>query len=268
VFLLPVFLFAVSERPDIDWKRAVGVFMILHLLVYPSSNGYNSYMDRDESPVGGLRSPLQPTRQLYYASLLMDALALVLASLLDPVFALGILLYISASRAYSYRGIRLKKHPFLGFATVLVFQGGFIFFISYVALGNAPVMVPLLPCLISSLLIGALYPLTQIYQHAEDRADGVITISYLAGKRGTFILSMLMFLLATFLLAVRYQKSHPAYIFIYLGVMFPVVLFFLYWMSKVWQNEEAANFRNSLRMNALSTLCTTIFITLIIIYNH
>jgi hypothetical protein len=33
------------------------IFIILHLLVYPASNGYNSYMDRDETPIGGLKNP-------------------------------------------------------------------------------------------------------------------------------------------------------------------------------------------------------------------
>src|SRR6478609_4904064 len=71
-FLLPVFLFALSQSPTINWRNAILVFVILHLLVYPSSNGYNSYMDRDETPIGGLASPLQPTKQLFYVSIVMD----------------------------------------------------------------------------------------------------------------------------------------------------------------------------------------------------
>ena len=89
LFLLPVFLFALSQVPHINWMNVFLVFTVLHVLVYPSSNGYNSYMDRDETAIGGLSKPLQPTRQLFFVSVMMDLLALVLSIFISPVFALG-----------------------------------------------------------------------------------------------------------------------------------------------------------------------------------
>lgn len=269
-FLLPVFLFALDQVPAINWTKAVLVFFILHVLVYPSSNGYNSYMDKDETPIGGLSHPLQPTRQLFFTSLVMDVAAVLISLLVSFIFALGILLYILASRAYSYRGIRLKKYPVTGFLTVFIFQGALIFFITYHAV-QAPqtLHVPLLPCIISSLLIGALYPLTQIYQHEEDRRDGVTTISLLLGKKGTFVLSMVLFLSATFLLFIRFQQSGQMNCwYLFLLMMLPVVLFFLFWMVKVWKEEKEASFKNSLRMNALATLCTSAYFITLIVLNH
>lgn len=270
LFLLPVFLFALSQAPVINTTNAVLSFFILHLLVYPSSNGYNSYMDRDETPIGGLASPLQPTIQLFYVSIVMDGLAVLLSLFLSPFFAAGILLYILASRAYSYRGIRLKRNPVIGFLTVFIFQGALVFLLTYYAVSGQEITdTPLIPLVLSSLLIGALYPLTQIYQHEEDRRDGVTTISYVLGKRGTFLFSMGLFLLATggmYLLFSEQQKQN--YFLLYLLYLLPVVLFFLYWMSKVWRNSSAADFKNSLRMNFLSTLCTTAFFVTLIILNH
>ena len=110
-FLLPVYFFALSQLPHINYNRAFLIFVLLHVLVYPSSNGYNSYMDRDETPIGGLEHPLQPTKQLFNLTLLMDFIALSTAIFVSVYFFLGLLLYIIASRAYSYRGIRLKKFP-------------------------------------------------------------------------------------------------------------------------------------------------------------
>lgn len=270
LFLLPVFLFALSQLPRVEWFNAGWLFFILHFLVYPSSNGYNSFMDRDETPIGGLARPLQPTRQLFYVSILMDALAVLAALLISWLTALGILFYILASRAYSYRGIRLKRHPVLGFLTVFVFQGAVVFYVTYHGCHpEQPLGVPLLPCVIASLLIGALYPLTQIYQHEDDKRDGVITLSYMLGKRGTFLFSMGLFGLATALFYVLFrQQDQLNYFLLYLLIMLPVVLFFLYWMRSVWQNEEAARFKNSLVMNAVSTFCTTAFFTTLIILNH
>ena len=269
-FLLPIYLFAISQLTVIHWTNAVLVFLILHLLVYPSSNGYNSYMDRDKTPIGGLKYPMQPTKQLFYTTIVMDVLALCLSLFVSTIFSLCILLYILASRAYSYRRIRLKKYPIPGFLTVFTFQGALIFFAVFHAAQNDSLLdTPIFPCIVSSMLIGALYPLTQIYQHEEDKKDGVISISYLLGKKGTFVFSMLLFLTATFLLYLRFKEVNELnYFYLYLLTMFPVVLFFLYWMKKVWGNEKDANFRNSLSMNILSTICTTIYFIILIITKH
>lgn len=269
-FLLPVYLFALSQLHELNWSRAALIFIILHLLVYPSSNGYNSYMDHDETPIGGIRNPMQPTKELFYVTVAMDIIALVLSLYINFAFFLCISLYILASRAYSYRRIRLKKYPILGFLTVFIFQGALIFFATFFTLQTTQeINVPILPCVISSLLIGALYPLTQIYQHEEDKKDGVISISYLLGKRLTFVFSMLLFLAATFLFYLRFhQQDELKYFYWYLAIMLPVVLFFLYWMMQVWKNEEAASFRNSLLMNVLSTLCTTVFFIILIVAKH
>lgn len=269
-FLLPVYLFALSQAPVINGRNAALLFFILHFLVYPSSNGYNSYMDRDQTPIGGLAAPLPPTRQLFYVSVFMDALALALSLLISALFALGILCYILASRAYSYRGIRLKKYPVLGFLTVFVFQGALVFLLTYQAVTNGEIaQTPRIPLWLSSLLIGALYPLTQIYQHEEDRQDGVTTLSYLLGKKGTFLFSMSLFLLATAgMYLLFHQQQKQDFFWLYLLFLLPVVLFFLYWMNKVWKEEAAANFQNSLRMNLLSTLCTTAFFVTLILLNH
>jgi 1,4-dihydroxy-2-naphthoate octaprenyltransferase len=270
LFLLPVYLFALSQVPQVDWTKAAFLFIILHVLVYPASNGYNSYMDRDETPIGGLKAPLQPTRQLFWVTVILDALAIGLACFLSPRLSLCIILYIAASRAYSYRGIRLKRFPLAGFLTVFFFQGALIYYAVFTTLHpSVSIETWWLPALISSLLIGALYPLTQIYQHEEDLADGVITISYLLGKRGSFVLSMLQFLLATGLMYWLMQEGEAVnHFLLFLLMLLPVVLFFLYWMRLVWTRPEKADFRNSLRMNILATTCTTAFFVTLIVLNH
>ena len=106
---MPVYWFAISQVNKINWRDAIIIFIILHMLVYPSSNGYNSYMDRDTGSIGGIKNPLQPTKQLFYVSVTLDVVAIALSFLITPFFALGILLYILASRAYSYRMIKIGR---------------------------------------------------------------------------------------------------------------------------------------------------------------
>jgi 1,4-dihydroxy-2-naphthoate octaprenyltransferase len=259
-FLLPVYLFALSQTPVIDPYKATLVFIILHLLVYPASNGYNSYMDRDETPIGGIEHPLQPTRQLFYTTLMMDTVAVIASLLITPVFAVGILLYILASRAYSYRGIRLKKYPIPGFLVVIVFQGAITFFLVYHgSSADNTLSIPLLPAIASSLLIGGFYPLTQIYQHEADKNDGIITISYMLGYRGTFIFTAIVYAIAMASLYLYFSEvGAKNNFFILATIMLPVPVYFFYWATRVWKDPLEASFKKTMNMNMLASMCTNI----------
>jgi 1,4-dihydroxy-2-naphthoate polyprenyltransferase len=227
-------------------------------------------MDRDASPIGGLSKPLQPTFELFQVSVSMDFLAILLGLLISVYFAAGILLYILASRAYSYRGIRLKKYPVIGYVVVFLFQGGLVFFLSYhAASADHTLKVPVLGILASSCLIGGYYPLTQVYQHKEDEEDGVRTISMVLGKKGTFLFSTFAFALATFLLFLLYKQLSTLWSFwLFVVCMGPMVWFFVQWMRKVWKDGLQANFRNSLWMNVLAAICTSICFSVLIIKNN
>lgn len=266
-FLMPVYLFALSRVITPDWSRAFLIFFILHVLVYPASNGYNSFMDRDEDSIGGIRNPMQPTPQLFYVSIVMDSVAVILSVLISFYFAAGILLYILASRAYSYRGIRLKKYPLAGYLTVIIFQGAVTFWLVYH--GSHPLKtlnVPGSGMIASSLLIGGFYPLTQIYQHDADRRDGVTTISALLGYRGTFVFTATVYFLAFLVLAYHYISSLELTEFIILQTcMLPVLIYFFLWARRVWKNHSAADFLNTMKMNLLASCCTNAaFLTLLI----
>ena len=264
---MPVYLFALSQLEKPDWNRAALIFIILHLLIYPASNGYNSYMDRDEGSIGGIAKPLQPTRQLFVVSIVMDVIAILLGLLISCFFAAGILLYILASRAYSYRGIRLKRFPVTGYITVVIFQGAVTFWITYHGChAELPFVVPVYAAIASSLLIGGFYPLTQIYQHEADRRDGVKTLSALLGFRGTFIFTALVYVLAFIFLGLHFISSDRQKDFLILNIfMSPIIVYFFAWAAKVWKDVSKADFRNTMRMNLLACSCTNAgFITIII----
>ena len=268
-FLMPVYFFALSQVNHINWYDAILVFIILHLLVYPASNGYNSYMDRDTSPIGGLEKPMQPTKQLFIATVCMDVIAVALSFFITWLFALGIFLYIIASRSYSHRKIRLKKFPVIGYLTVIAFQGAVTFFLVYHGAGsNHPTHVPVISSIAASLLIGGFYPLTQIYQHEEDIRDGVKTISYKLGYTGTFIFTGIVYALAFCMLGLQFFLNLEWMRFIILQTfMLPVLVYFFIWFRKVSENKKEANFKNAMRMNLLASVCTNLgFITLLILH--
>lgn len=266
---MPVYWFALSQEVKINLADAVLVFIILHLLIYPASNGYNSYMDRDEGSIGGIKNPLQPTRTLFIVTVVLEGLAIILSLLISQLFAVGIFFYILASRAYSYRKIRLKKYPYTGYLTVVIFQGAVTFFLVYHACDPShTIQVPVLPMLASSLLIGGFYPLTQIYQHNEDKADGVTTISYKLGYIGTFIFTGIVYALAFSVLGVLFFLNLEwSYFFILQLIMLPVLVYFFIWFRKVLKDKKEASFENTMRMNLLASVCSNLgFICILILH--
>jgi 1,4-dihydroxy-2-naphthoate octaprenyltransferase len=260
VFLSPLYFFALSQVPEINWSRAGLIFIILHVLIYPASNGYNSYMDRDTESIGGLEKPPPPSRELFWLTIVMDCTAIGLCFLIGPLFAGVAVLYIGASKAYSYRGIRLKKYPVIGYLTVIIFQGALTFaLVYYGSSADTKIWVPWQGMVICALLIGGFYPLTQIYQHRQDLADGVKTLSYKLGYTGTFVFCALIYTLAWIGMAQFFIGKKEINKFWVISILFvPVIVYFINWFLAVRKNIQAANFRNTMRMNWIAAACTNI----------
>lgn len=227
-FLMPVFFLALSQVPEINYAKALLVFIILHFVMYPASNGYNSYMDRDEESIGIIEHPPEATKELFQLTLALDIAAVTLSFLVNIPFALCIIANIFASRAYSYRGIRLKKYAVTGFLTVIIFQGAITYYMVYIGSSlQRDLPVPWMGMAISSFLFGGFYPLTQIYQHQQDLRDGVTTISYKLGYMGTFIFTGIMYAVAELLLFIYFNTRDQLDHFLLLQFFFvPVVGYF------------------------------------------
>lgn len=267
-FLMPVFWFAISIVPFPEIGRSFLVFFIIHLLVYPASNGYNSFMDRDEESVGGIRNPMLPTKQLYYVSVVMDAAAILSSFFVSNIFALCVCIYILFSRLYSYRGVRLKKYPILGYFVVILNQGALTFFMVYHGCSNDLTTAVPWPCMLAaSLLIGGFYPITQIYQHEQDSADGVTTLSMLLGKRGTFIFTAAIYAMSFVVLFLYFFQIEQLGSLLIVQLFFlPVLFYFFRWLLLVWKNEAMANYSYTMRMNWIASTCTNVaFITLLML---
>ena len=270
---MPVFLLAISQAKDVSSHNAIISFLIVHLLVYPASNGYNSYVDRDETSIGGLEHPPLPTKALFYLTICMDVFAIALSLLfVNTLFAICILLYILASRAYSAKQIRLKKYPLAGFLTVVVFQGGFTYYMAVVGISAVSFHISqtdLYIMLACSLQIAGAYPLTQIYQHDADIKDGVVTLSYKLGYKGTFVFSGIMFLLCNVLYYLYFGANAQEQHFYLLQVFFlPIIVYFGWWFKMVIRNTNAAKFRNTMRMSIIAACCMNSYFILLILEKY
>lgn len=263
LLLLPVFLFALSQVPNLNTFNAIVVFIILHLFTYPASNAYNSYFDQDEKSIALLKEPPKVERSLYITSIVLEWLGVLLAFLVSFNFALCVAIYNSISKAYSNPKIRLKKYPIISFLVVFIFQGCFIYFATYSAVNNftegfSPDV--LLAGLICSCLIGASYPLTQIYQHEEDSKRGDQTLSILLGVKGSFIFSGFIFLSGLSLMFLYWNRQQQLENFwIFLIFTLPILLYFCWWFMKCLQSSENASFRNAMRMTLISGACMLVY---------
>lgn len=264
-FLMPVFLFALAivDQPNI--LNAVLAFIILHLFVYPASNGYNSYFDKDEQAIGGLKNPPKVSKQLYYTSLLFDLLGLVLATTISLEFTLMVFVYGLISKMYSHPSVRLKKMPYLGWLAIGVFQGYFTLVMSTMAIGEMSFIETFsekiqYAGLLSSILLFGSYPMTQVYQHEEDASRGDITISIKLGVLGTFHFTAVTFLLASLGYVLYFYKFYSfATGIIFLVMLSPVLIYFSIWYLKVRKNLMEADFQHTMRLNLISSLMLNTF---------
>jgi 1,4-dihydroxy-2-naphthoate octaprenyltransferase len=230
-------------------------------------------MDDDKGSIGMIEKPEKVASQMLYVTLFMDVVSLLITfySFRVEVFVL-LVLYILASRAYSYRNIRLKKYPFIGFLTVVIFQGPAIYFLTKYAISESITfgLSDVLLSVVSLLLVGAGYPISQIYQHEQDKADGVETISMVLGVNGTFTFSLIMFSMLNILLAIYFVFIRVDLIsfILFFTITAPVGIFFMTWMKKTRSNPENANFKNTMKLNLLGAMCNNLFLIVLIVKQH
>ncbi len=264
--LLPVFIYALVCNPSIVSNSNIWLlFFILHFLVYPSSNAFNSLQDNDQGSIGIIEKPLPVPASMQAFTIGLDILACMLALYINVSTCLLLLAYIIASRLYSWRKVRLKKMPIIGFLTVFIFQGAIVFLIvNSVSAFFEIDMYAIKNALACSFLIGSGYPLSQIYQHTQDELDGVQTISMKLGYKGTFVFSGLLFALGAVLFLLEF-KNHSAQLIVYIMSSLIVGAYFTYWFLKVNQATHHANFKNTMHMNLLSCIVyNTCFIIILI----
>lgn len=272
-FLLPVFLFSLAISPNVSEKALLWTFIVIHIFLYPASNGYNSYFDKDEKSIGGLKNPPPVKKGLYYLALLFDALAIIVGYFaINMTFALMLLVYGLVSKAYSHPDIRLKKFPVTGWLVAGLFQGLFTFVMCYIGINKFSLENIWKPAVIfagilCTIMLWANYPMTQIYQHEEDGKRGDETFSRMLGIRGTFYFVGGVFGIVTLGFVFYFNSFFSRkYSVIFLTALFPVVLYFFYWFSKAYNDEIKADYKHTMWLNFISATCLNIFFIYVFLY--
>ena len=263
LLLLPVYLFAFSSSSNINNSHALVVFIILHLLVYPASNAYNSYFDKDEGSIALIKNPPKVDKSLYITAITLEWFAVLLSFLVNWPFALGVIIYNLLSKAYSHPTIRLKKYPVISFLVVFIFQGGFIYLLCFYAFADIFLGFTadaFLAAVICSCLIGASYPLTQVYQHEEDFKRGDKTLSLLLGIKGSFLFSGIVFFIGLSLMFLYwFRQNQLINFYVFAALSLPILVYFIWWFKQILIDKANANFKNAMRMTLISGVVMLIY---------
>ncbi|MCC5928945.1 MAG: UbiA prenyltransferase family protein [Cyclobacteriaceae bacterium] len=272
-FLMPVYLFALAVNNAADLFNVIISFIAIHLFLYPASNGYNSYFDKDEKSIGLVEKPPPVKKDLYYTSIAFDVFAIVLGFFISPLFALLMLVYGLASKAYSHPWVRLKKYPLMGWFIAGFFQGYFTYIMSIEGInpsGWSVFFQPeiIFPASLCSLLLWGSYPMTQVYQHEEDAERGDKTLSLLLGVRGTFYFTAVVFLMANFAFVFYFYIFYSLKVAIFFQMfLMPVLIYFLRWYSVVHLDKTQADYRHTMELNMISAVCMNSFFVLFAFIN-
>lgn len=151
----------------------------------------NSAFDQDEGDIGYLKAPPKPPEHLLAFSLVLLAAGVLLALLLPLPFALIVLACTIMSVLYSVPPVRLKARA--GWDLLINCIGfGFLTPLAGWALTGRPFSAAVLwSCGGFALLFATLYPMTQIYQVAEDTRRGDLTLVIRFGVGRSLFLALL-----------------------------------------------------------------------------
>lgn len=190
VFLSPLFAWGFALGEGQFSAKAAIAFVAFHVCLYGGITAYNSYYDRDEGPVGGLRVPPPVSPLLLGFSLAVQALGLGLCVLVGWKQVALDATVMALSVAYSHPRFRWKSRPLLSLVVVGLGQGAIGFYVGWLC---SPAPAPLVGSLEGLLGIAAaillttgFYPLSQLYQIEEDAQRGDRTFAVAYGPRASF----------------------------------------------------------------------------------
>jgi hypothetical protein len=179
---------AATHREGMPWSLPFLIqFLYVHVLLFGGVTVYNSYWDKDQGPIGGLRAPPPLAFWTLPAAWILQTLGLALAWRVSA-FSAGI---YAASMAffwlYSRPRIRWKGRPWLSLVAIGAGTGMGGFLLGYLHDGRRAVGAAVLAGALGvTFLIVSLFPMSQVYQVEEDveRMDFTFTAKYgLAGVK-------------------------------------------------------------------------------------
>jgi 1,4-dihydroxy-2-naphthoate octaprenyltransferase len=207
---------------NIELKSTLLGWFIFVMLLNGGTLAINSVFDKDEGDIGYLRQPPSPPKYLLRLSIIMLLTSLTLGFQMPTLFAWCNAACVVMSVLYSVPPFRLKARAgwdllinCLGFGFLTPLAG-------WGLTGKCATIIIIDISLGFTLLFGALYPLTQLYQIEEDRKRGDQTLTMVLGEARSLTIAIILTLLAHLLFSCGAQY--------YKLSMFPIIISVISWL--------------------------------------
>lgn len=150
-------------------------FLNVHILLFGGATAFNSFWDKDEGPIGGLKNPPKMTTWMHRVSLVLMYSGWLWAYTINipffMIYGFSLLLFW----LYSTPHARWKGAPHLSMIAIAVSTGMNSTLLGYLAADGAFSWVILFASIGTSFVLLSLYPVSQIYQREEDQRRGDLT---------------------------------------------------------------------------------------------
>lgn len=201
--LVPFMLFgAALSKGRPTWRFALA-FVVLHVCFYGGTTAFNSHYDKDEGPIGGLETPPPPGPWLLPGSLVLQAIGLGLAAIVGLPFLAVCAAFAVLGVLYSHPLTRFKGKPWPSWLTVMFGQGMLGAIAGVTAVGEPRWSGELaLGVGAAAAIVGAIYPLSQVFQIDEDARRGDRTVAIMLGRARVPIVAAALFGVGSLLMGI------------------------------------------------------------------
>ena len=196
-------------------------FLNVHILLYGGATAFNSWWDKDEGPIGGLKHPPKMSPWMRDVSLLFMLAGGIWAFTVGwPYF---IVYGISAILFWLYSTplARWKGHPILSLIAIGISTGLNSVLLGFWAAGGVFSPILLLSGIGASLILLSLYPVSQIYQADEDSQRGDVTFYIEYGRKGVQRFFLISYITGLTMLSVGFYPMYaiPAIVLFIVGLL-------------------------------------------------
>lgn len=236
------------------WKQ----FLNVHVLLFGGATAYNSFWDKDEGPIGGLKKPPKMTTWMHRVSLIFMYAGLLwslsMGTMYFLVFGLSLLLFWLYSTPHS----RWKGHPELSLVAIAVSTGANSVILGVLAADGAISINILLGSTGAALILLSIYPISQIYQGDEDSRRGDRTFFIKYGLTSVKIFYAVLFLSGLILLSFSLYQLYeiPAVVLLLLGLTTYLIL--LNFILRLTGNSN--EYRNVMGIKFFASLSFVLFL--------
>jgi len=227
---------------EVNWVQYWVQFINVHVLLFGGATAFNSWHDKDEGPIGGLKSPPEMHQWMRPACMVLQFFGLMWAMSVNWNFTVIYAVSILFFWLYSSPLARWKGKPVLSLIAIGVSTGTNSFFMGFLAAGGYPITwFEDLTALGVFFLILSLYPVSQVFQTEEDLKRGDVTFAAKFGLKGVKWLFACLFPLGTAILTFSLIESRgmTGALFGLIGAVAYMIILYLVWQLKGKESEYA-----------------------------